>query len=119
MRYITYLWQTYKQLFAESSKRRNLLHAEAGDFFRLVDDVLLDAILLGMARLHDEAQKGKSRNLSLQYIIELIPNPAHAQLISWFIRSRNGESTAQTHRNSPTGSSSSILAKIPEAQRAV
>ena len=82
VRYIAYLWQTYKQLFAESSKRRNLPHAEAGDFFRLVDDVLLDAILLGMARLHDKAQEGGSRNLSLQYIIELIPNPAHAQLIT-------------------------------------
>lgn len=57
---------TYRELFAESPKRIELLNECAGTFFYFVQDVLMDEVQLVISKLTDPAYSGKFENLSLE-----------------------------------------------------
>lgn len=58
-------WKQYRSLFAESPGRIELLNEVGGFFFRLVQDVLWDDVVLHMARLTDPPISMGKGNLTL------------------------------------------------------
>ena len=70
-------WGQYRQLFAQSQRRVDLINQAAGHFFRILQDALFEDIILHLARLTDPAQSGhkhKSQdNLSLWRLQMLVP----------------------------------------------
>lgn len=63
-------WLEYRKLFAKSEERIDLLNETAGFFFRVVQDVLWDDVLLHIARLTDPAEQGRFQNLTLPRLAE-------------------------------------------------
>ncbi|MBW1746209.1 MAG: hypothetical protein JRG74_15055 [Deltaproteobacteria bacterium] len=63
-------WIVYRQLFAESEKRIDLLNECASAFFYIIQDVLLGEVQVSLSKLTDPAQSGKFKNLSLEQLQE-------------------------------------------------
>ncbi len=61
-------WLTYRELFAETPKRIELLNEAAGTFFYIIQDVLLDEVQVCLSKLTDPASSGKHDNLSLEQL---------------------------------------------------
>jgi len=61
-------WIIYRQLFAESRKRLDLLNECASSFFYIVQDVLYGEIQVSLSKLSDPAHSGKFKNLSLEQL---------------------------------------------------
>jgi hypothetical protein len=71
-------WLEYRKLYAKSEKRIDLLNGTAGSFFRIVQDVLWEDILLHIARLTDPPQQRNFENLSLLRLPDAIEDHALA-----------------------------------------
>jgi hypothetical protein len=65
-------WQEYVILFGTSPERVELLNSAAGFFFRVVQDVLWEDILLHLARMTDSPRSAGKRNLTLRSLTDLI-----------------------------------------------
>lgn len=63
-------WIVYRQLFAASEKRIDLLNECASAFFYIIQDVLLGEVQVSLSKLTDPAQSGKYKNLSLEQLQE-------------------------------------------------
>jgi hypothetical protein len=74
-------WQQYCQLFAASSKRVELLNASAGLFFRVVQDVLWDDVLLAIARLTGPVRSVGKDNLTLRRLPDLVSDTSLTPLL--------------------------------------
>jgi hypothetical protein len=63
-------WACYRQLFAASDRRIDLLNECASAFFFIIQDVLLDEIQVSLSKLTDPASSlgGKYPNLSLEQL---------------------------------------------------
>ena len=61
----------YKKLFLQNDKRLSLLNKTARGFFRDIQRMLWDEMIISVARLMDPYEQGKHRNLSLQTLIVL------------------------------------------------
>ena len=61
-------WICYRQLFAESERRIDLLNECASTFFFIIQDVLLDEVQVSLSKLTDPAKSGKFDNLSLEQL---------------------------------------------------
>jgi hypothetical protein len=72
-------WSQYRQLFAVSDKRIDLLNQTAGYFFGVIQITMFDDVLLHLARLTDpcESRKGKEivGNLTLRQLPEFASDP--------------------------------------------
>jgi len=64
--YLHLKWSQYRELFAGSEARFDVLNRSAPTFFRLLGDVLWEDTLLHIARLTDDVGTGKRRNLSMR-----------------------------------------------------
>lgn len=73
-------WVVYRQLFAESQKRFDLLNASASSFFFLLQYVLLSDVQITLSKLTDPAKTGKFENLSLKQVQERLEAHADAAL---------------------------------------
>lgn len=71
-------WLEYRKLFAQTEARIDLLNASAAFFFRVIQDVLWDDILLHIARLTDPPELGSFKNLTLLCLPDLVPDRALA-----------------------------------------
>ncbi len=65
-------WLEYRKLFAHSPERINLLNDSSGFFFRVIQDVLWEDIILHIARLTDPPQSTGKKNLTLLKLPECI-----------------------------------------------
>jgi AbiU2 len=66
-------WNQYRQLYATSEERIELLNRSAGYFFWLLQETLIEDVLLHLARLTDLADHGRGRtNLTLRQLPDLI-----------------------------------------------
>lgn len=65
-------WVVYRQLFAESEKRIDLLNDCASAFFYIIQDVLIGEIQISLSKLTDQARSGKFNNLSLEQLQALV-----------------------------------------------
>lgn len=61
-------WIVYRQLFAESEKRVDLLNECASAFFYIIQDVLLGEVQVSLSKLTDPARSGRFDNLSLEQL---------------------------------------------------
>ncbi len=61
-------WIIYRQLFAESDKRVDLLNECASVFFYIIQDVLLEEVLVSLCKLTDPARSRRFENLSLKQL---------------------------------------------------
>ena len=66
-----YYYNEYKKLYAVSELRVSLLNEIAPSFFRLIQDMLWDQMILSLARLTDPYVKGSNRNLSAHVLQKL------------------------------------------------
>jgi hypothetical protein len=65
-------WKQYRQLYAVSPERIDLLNQAAGHFFGVIQDSLLEDVVLHLARLTDSPQSRGKSNLTLRALPELI-----------------------------------------------
>src|SRR6185295_6641359 len=61
-------WICYRQLYAVSPKRTELLNESAGTFFYILQDVLFDEVQIALSKLTDPSRTGKFENLSLEQL---------------------------------------------------
>jgi hypothetical protein len=69
-------WNQYRALYAESPDRIDLLNEVAGFFFRVIQNVLWEDIVLHVARLTDPLQSAGKDNLTLLRLAETVKEPA-------------------------------------------
>lgn len=61
-------WICYRQLYATSPKRIDLLNESASTFFYIIEDVLLSDVQISLCKLTDPAESGKYKNFSLKQL---------------------------------------------------
>jgi hypothetical protein len=61
-------WICYRQLFAESERRIEMLNECAATFFFIIQDVLIGEVQVCLSKLTDPAKTGKHDNLSLEQL---------------------------------------------------
>jgi hypothetical protein len=67
-------WNQYRQLYARSPERVDLLNQAASHFFGVLQELLCEDVILHLARLTDPPQIGRKDNLTLLRLPSLIPN---------------------------------------------
>ncbi|WP_440223653.1 hypothetical protein ACQQ2N_00230 [Dokdonella sp. MW10] len=69
-------WAIYRQLYGTSEARVDVLNQSAGTFARMLQDVLLDDVQLGLAKLGDPASTpvrgGRAENLTLKNLLDRV-----------------------------------------------
>jgi hypothetical protein len=65
-------WDRYETLFG-SKERVDLLNSSSGQFWRAIQDMLHEHVLLGICRLTDPADSRKRQNLSVAQLLKLDP----------------------------------------------
>jgi hypothetical protein len=65
-------WQIFRQLFATSDERYEILNGTAPGFFKLIQDALVDNAVIGISRLTDP-----SRHASLERLVIALKNQIH------------------------------------------
>lgn len=65
-------WGEFTELYVNKSMRVDLLNHAAGFFFRIVQDVLWENVLLHLSRLTDPERTGKKENLTICILPPLI-----------------------------------------------
>ena len=73
-------WIIYRQLFAASERRIDLLNESASAFFYIIQDVLLWEIQVALSKLTDPARSGKHDNLSLEQLQSRVEAQCEQQL---------------------------------------
>lgn len=73
-------WICYRQLFAESERRIEMLNECAGTFFFVIQNVLFQDVQVGLSKLTDPARTGKFDNLSLLQLQTRIDTDGDASL---------------------------------------
>lgn len=63
-------WAIFRQLFGTNKERLDILNRTAGTFFYIINNVLLDSVQLGLARLADNANSKGFKNMSLARLTE-------------------------------------------------
>jgi hypothetical protein len=63
-------WIMYRQLFAHSPKRIDLLNECASTFFYTIQDVFIGDVQIALSKLTDPARTGANENLSLEQLQE-------------------------------------------------
>ena len=65
-------WIIYRQIFAKSQRRIDLLNECASTFFYVIQNVLIGEVQISLSKLMDPAQTRGSENLSLKTLYEKI-----------------------------------------------
>src|SRR6266404_1048523 len=73
-------WGMFCRLFASGENIVELLNTSAAGFFRTLEDLLADDILLSISRLADPKQSFGKDNLTLERLVHSIDSTKHAQL---------------------------------------
>jgi hypothetical protein len=75
------LWIIYRQLYAKSSERVDLLNESAGTFFSLLQNILLHDTVLASARLTDHSEIRGRENLVLGQLVEKLDSNSYPDLM--------------------------------------
>jgi hypothetical protein len=92
-------WQQYRILFAESSERIELLNDVAGFFFRVIQDVLWEDIILHIARLTDPPQSVGKDNLTLLRLTDAVESTLSPEIAILVEQARVGTQFTKVWRN--------------------
>lgn len=66
-------WGEYRKLYAHSPERIELLNGTGAFFFGVVEDVLWDDVILGLARITDKPVTAGKPNLTIQRLALMLP----------------------------------------------
>jgi hypothetical protein len=66
-------WGLFRQLYAHSPRRIDLLNQAAGHFFGVLQCALIDDVLLHLGRLTDAESIGRRENLTIRRLPSLVP----------------------------------------------
>lgn len=66
---LTYVWNTFKYLYASDKQRVEVLNATSGGFFLMTQRLLFDDAILSVARLTDPAGNKHQENVSLEQLL--------------------------------------------------
>jgi len=72
-------WDEYVQLFGTKPSRITLMNKAAPRFFRMIQDELVDAVVIRIARLTDPPKSTGKSNLSIQQLPLLIKNESFSK----------------------------------------
>lgn len=75
-------WIMYRQLFAHSAQRIDLLNECASTFFYTIQDMLIGDVQIALSKLTDPARTGGHENLSLEQLQERVEKQGEAGLQS-------------------------------------
>lgn len=76
-------WMLFRQLYAHSEKRLNLLEHSASAFFEFTFHILRDDVIMALTRLADPERNRQQENLSLEQIMTCLgENNVHAELLA-------------------------------------
>lgn len=75
--YLHARWKIFRQLYAGSQTRIDLLNETAGSFFHMIQLVLLEHTVLSLSRLLDPAQSGNYQNATLAQLVSHSEIQAH------------------------------------------
>jgi hypothetical protein len=78
-------WHEYVVLFGTKPERKDLLNRAGGSFFRMLQDELLEAILLHIARLTDAPVSRGQRNLTILNFANLIEDAGFKEEIKGLV----------------------------------
>jgi hypothetical protein len=65
-------WNQYRKLYAQSPEQIELLNQVAGHFFGLIQGIMLEDVVLHLARLSDREQTARKENLSFRRLPALV-----------------------------------------------
>src|SRR6266850_7702074 len=66
-------WNLYRQLYAKSQKRLDLLNQAAGNFFGVLQRTLMDDVLVHLGRLTDSPRIAGRENLTIRRLPSIVP----------------------------------------------
>ena len=73
-------WIIYRQLYAESERRIDLLNESASTFFFILQDVLIGEIQVSLSKLTDPPRSGSHENLSLELLQQRLESTSNTEL---------------------------------------
>jgi len=73
-------WKIYRQLFAHSGKRIDLLNECASTFFYVIQETLIDEVQVYICKLTDPACNGRYENLSFEQLQRRVEDQGERQL---------------------------------------
>lgn len=65
-------WDEFNRLYSDDQKNIEAMNNVAPGFFRMVQDMMIESMIMGLSRMTDDARIGKHQNLSL---FQLLCNP--------------------------------------------
>jgi AbiU2 len=68
-------WSQFVEIFGTDAARITLLNRAAGSFFRIVEGIFLNDVMLNLTRLTDPSRSVKKPNLTILNFPGLIPDP--------------------------------------------
>lgn len=72
--WLHYKWTEFEELYGVNESRIKLMNQTAPFFFFIIQKVLWENILLGIARITDRSKIGDKKNISIQALPDLIEN---------------------------------------------
>jgi len=78
-------WLEYRKLYAASPERVELLNDAGPFFFRVVQDVLWDDVLLHLARLTDSPKSAGKPNMTMKRLAGIVTDPQLASAVEQLV----------------------------------
>jgi hypothetical protein len=108
-------WGEYVELFGTNSERVELLNRAAPNFFGIIQDVLLDNILLHIARMTDEPGSGSKKTLTVHAFSEAVDLKIQGTVETLIELAKNKVQFCRDLRNKRMAHSDLKLALDPES----
>ncbi len=97
------LWQSYTKLFATNEQRFNLFKDQAPGIGRIIHDLLVDGVVLGICRVTDPAMCFGHENLTIDRLIPTLDPAPNAEQSKWLAERKDKIDKAipvlKDHRN--------------------
>jgi hypothetical protein len=75
-------WQMYRQLYATSRQRVDLLNAVAGNFFTVIQIAMLDNLIIGISRITEKTATTRKENLVIGLLLKRLDEADNNALIA-------------------------------------
>jgi hypothetical protein len=85
--WLNYKWIEFEELYGKKQSRIDLLNVSAPFFFFIVQKVLWDNIILGIARITDQSETFGKKNLTIQSIPAFVEDETFKETLNQSIKS--------------------------------
>lgn len=91
-------WQIYRQLFAHSRHRIDLLNENASTFFEVIHEVLYDDVQLRISKLMDSSTSSGYENMSLKALLEAVDDQSLHPILELIVKELEDMSSSILYR---------------------